>query len=274
MRKKGISLNCLQKADCTTPDGYPRDSPLSDPGKAEIRISQVLNHTSGLCPQLQGCNKIKGKRNYMRADTPWTDYVSWLVGHEPERGRTVSLAYPPGHPEQLTRNPELLGYSSVGYGHLGLMLRNLYGQPATEILDARVLKPLGIEQVDYPDPPDPGLGWFMAAGFAMLPRDLARFAYLIANHGKWDNQQVVPNPWMTHIANGGEFQNYQTNQGGYIDPAYPEDLIRFYGRGGNMVVIVPSLGFIAIRTDQTRHVDEISLRNRSLTLLMEIIGSG
>jgi CubicO group peptidase (beta-lactamase class C family) len=55
--------------------------PLSDPRKARITVKQLLNHTSGICPEATGA-PIDGKWDF-------------ILGHTDD-ARTASLAFDPG----------------------------------------------------------------------------------------------------------------------------------------------------------------------------------
>ena len=54
--------------------------PLSDPRKARITVKQLLNHTSGICPEATGA-PIDGKWDF-------------ILGHTDD-ARTASLAFDP-----------------------------------------------------------------------------------------------------------------------------------------------------------------------------------
>lgn len=63
--------------------------PLSDPRKARITVKQLLNHTSGICPEVTGA-PIDGKWDF-------------ILGHTDD-ARTASLAFDPPEPVVVTRH--------------------------------------------------------------------------------------------------------------------------------------------------------------------------
>src|SRR5271157_5026954 len=67
----------------------PWAQPLSDPRKARITVKQLLNHTSGICPEATGA-PIDGKWDF-------------ILGHTDD-ARTASLAFDPPEPVVVTRH--------------------------------------------------------------------------------------------------------------------------------------------------------------------------
>ncbi len=223
--------------------------PLSDPRKDAVTFEQVFRHTAGFTPE--------GLKNEAGRDL-WSDYVSWVVGHDPEWPQTQHLFYPPGQPEQYPEH-ECWGahkgaYSSVGFAHIGLVLRELYGKPARVLLWERLLKPIGFSGIDYYHPPSsPEIKWFTGGGLMMRPMDLARFAYLLKNDGVWKKERILPQGWVSSFVDTPYYQNLRSNIDGYFGTRYPADMYRMYGSGGNFVFVIPSLDMIVIRTGRMRN---------------------
>ena len=71
-------------------------SHLSDPAKSEILVSQVLNHTSGLCPDSHGCSKIFKNGSYKRADNLWSDYTPVGRGTRTRARQNRQALFPAG----------------------------------------------------------------------------------------------------------------------------------------------------------------------------------
>ena len=83
----------------------PWAQPLSDPRKAQITVKQLLNHTSGLCPEAIGAPN----------DGTW-EYVLGLSGDP----RTARLAFDPG---------AACGYSTIALHHASLVCETVTGKP-------------------------------------------------------------------------------------------------------------------------------------------------
>jgi CubicO group peptidase (beta-lactamase class C family) len=89
-------------------DFIPWAHPLSDPRKARITVKQLLNHTSGLCPEAIGAPN----------EGTW-QYVLGLSGDP----RTAKLAFDPGTG---------CGYSTHALDHAALVCETVTGRPYDE----------------------------------------------------------------------------------------------------------------------------------------------
>jgi Beta-lactamase len=230
------------------PEGFP----LSDPLKKQIAFEQIFRHTSGLCPERSSSGEeVEQGRN------EWTDYADWVVGHDKNWPQTGKLYFTPGHPEEYeTRDNWGMvssAYSSVGFGHVGLVLSNIYGCPASDFLRERLLGPLGFSGIDYHAPQSDKIRWFSAGGLRMTPRDYARFAYLLLRDGRWDGEQLVPSSWIKRFRGSPHYPNLRSNIDGFFGKQYPEDMFRIAGSGLNWAFIVPSLDIIVLRTGRAHN---------------------
>ncbi len=230
----------------------PQGFPLSDARKNQITFEQIFRHTSGLCPErtASGEGVEKGRNR-------WTDYVDWIVGHDEKWPSTATLYFPPGHVEEYdgrqTSGSHTFAYSSVGYGHIGLVLQNIYGKPAREFLWERLLAPLGFSGFDFHAPPNEEIKWFSAGGLRITPRDYARFAYFLLRNGKWNNQQIVPTEWIQRFRTVPYYPNIRSNIDGVFGEQYPKDMFRIAGSGLNWAFMIPSHDLIAIRTGRANN---------------------
>lgn len=218
--------------------------PLSDSRKESITFEQVFQHTAGFGPE--GLKEDSGRDQ-------WRNYISWVVGHEPEWPQTQKLFYSPGKPKEYPRH-ERWGdhegaYSSLGFAHIGLVLEQIYAEPVHDLLWDRLLQPIGFSDIEYYHPPSPpSIKWFTGGGLKMRPVDLARFAYFMMHNGSWKGEQLLPEAWVQSFVSQPYYQNLRSNVDGYFGKRYPADMYRMYGSGGNFVFIVPSLDLIVMRT--------------------------
>jgi CubicO group peptidase (beta-lactamase class C family) len=236
----------------------PQGFPLSDPRKDDITFEQIFRHTSGLCPE-----RTKSGEDVEQGRNEWTDYVDWIVGHDKKWPSTSKLYFTPGHPEEY-EGSETWGavsgaYSSVSFGHIGLVLQNLYGKPASDFLWERLLAPLGFIGIDFHAPPSKTIRWFSAGGVRMNPRDYARFAYFLLHDGRWNQEQIVPESWIQRFRTSPLYPNIRSNADGYFGRQYPKDMFRISGSGLNWAFIVPSLDLVALRTSRASNAiwDEV-----------------
>jgi CubicO group peptidase (beta-lactamase class C family) len=224
----------------------PQAHPLSDPRKAQITVKQLLNHTSGICPEAMGAPN----------DGAW----EYILGHSGDP-RTANLAFAPG---------TACGYSTHALCHAALVCENVTGKPYDEFAIESLFAPLGCEH-----------WWFQyyenfdktsrgpSHGMGMPARDLARIAYCMLHGGRWEQQQVIP-AWFvgetaapTHkvltselrfkipaatFSHAWELPAQLTGENNTPRGAgIPEDARYKPGSGGQLIAFVPSLSLIVTR---------------------------
>ncbi|MDA2925504.1 serine hydrolase, partial [Acidobacteria bacterium AH-259-L09] len=230
------------------PEGFP----LSDPLKKNITFRQIFDHTSGLCPE-----RTASGENVEQGRNRWTDYGDWVVGQDDRWPQTKELYFTPGHPEEYpgraTWGHHAGAYSSVGFCHVGLVLKNIYHIPAREFLWQRLLHPLGFSGIDFHAPPGEDIQWFSAGGLRMNPREYARFAYLLLRDGRWKQDQIVPASWVQQFRASPKYPNIRSNVDGYFGDQYPKDMFRIAGSGINLAFMIPSVDLIALRTGRANN---------------------
>ena len=226
-------------------DFIPWAAPLSDPRKAKITVKQLLNHTSGICPEATGAPN----------DGTW-EYVLGLSGDP----RTATLAFDPG---------TACGYSSHALHHAALVCETVTGKPYDRFAIEALFTPLGIEHwwFQYFDG-GKKIGRHPTHGLGMPARDLARIAYCMLRGGKWGEQQVIPGWFVdetaapTHDVRSPEMRwklNPQifshawelparlTGEDGRSGDGIPADARHKPGSGGQLIAFVPSLDLVVTR---------------------------
>ncbi len=226
-------------------DFIPWAQPRSDPRKAKITVAQLLNHTSGICPEATGAKN----------DGTW-DYV---LGHSGDP-LTAKLAFDPG---------TACGYSSHALHHASLVCENVTGKPYDEFAIEALFKPIGCEH-----------WWFQyyeggeryrrhpSHGIGMPARDLARIGYCLLRGGQWREKQVVPTWFVretaapTHgvktpelrfkrdaqsFSHGWELPALLFGMGQQSGEGIPRDARYKPGSGGQLVAFVPSLDLVITR---------------------------
>ncbi len=186
-------------------DFLPWAQPLSDPRKAQITVKQLLNHTSGICPEATGAPN----------DGTW----EYILGHTGD-ARTARLAFDPG---------TACGYSTHALTLASLVCENVTGKPYDQYAIASLFRPLGIEHwwFQYYDG-GPNIGRHPSHALGMPARDLARVAYCMLREGRWNGRQVIPKWFVaqtaapTHNVQGEEMRfkfNAQSFSHGWQLPA-------------------------------------------------------
>ncbi len=226
-------------------DFIPWAQPLSDPRKAQITVKQLLNHTSGICPEATGA--------------PNNGSWEYVLGHTDDP-RTAKLAFDPG---------TACGYSSLALYHAALVCETVTGKPYDQFAIQALFKPLGIEHwwFQFFDGGEK-VGRHPTHGLGMPARDLARIAYCMLRGGRWEDRQVIP-PWFveqtgapTHdvhtpemrwkynaqtFALGWELPALLTGVGGRDGKGIPADARDKPGSGGQFIAFVPSLDLVITR---------------------------
>jgi CubicO group peptidase (beta-lactamase class C family) len=226
-------------------DFIPWAQPLSDPRKARITVKQLLNHTSGICPEATGAPN----------DGTW----EYILGHTGD-ARTERLAFDPG---------TACGYSTHALAHAALVCETVTGKPYDEFAIEALFKPLGIEHwaFQFYDG-GPRYGRHPSHGLGMPARAMARIAYCMAHRGRWRDRQVIPR-WFVdqtavpgHDVQGPELRfriNAQTfshgwelparlnGEGGRSGAGIPADARDKPGSGGQLIAFVPSLDLVVTR---------------------------
>ena len=145
--------------------------------KRRITVKQLLNHTSGICPEATGAPN----------DGNW----EYILGHGSD-ARTAKLAFDPGTG---------CGYSTHALAHAALVCETVTGKPYDQFAIDALFKPLGIEHwwFQYYDG-GPTCGRHPSHALGMPARDLARIAYCMARDGRWSDKQVIPKWFVAETA--------------------------------------------------------------------------
>lgn len=225
-------------------DFIPWAQPLSDRRKAEITVRQLLNHTSGICPEAIGAPN----------DGPW-DYI---LGHSGDE-RTAKLAFDPG---------TACGYSTHALVHASLVCETVTGKPYDEFAIEALFQPLGIEKWWFQYYDGGNVGRKASHGLGLPARELARIGYCMLHDGRWHHRQVIP-AWFveqtalpSHPVTSPEMR-WQLNPAvftlGWELPAkhfpesgkhicgIPADARYKPGSGGQLIAFVPSLDLVVTR---------------------------
>ncbi len=226
-------------------DFIPWAQPLSDPRKSSITVMQLLNHSSGICPEATGAPN----------EGSW-EYILGLSGDK----RTAQLAFAPG---------TACGYSTLAFAHAALVCETVTGEPYDRFAVEALFRPLGIEHWRFQYfQGGPGIGRHPSHGVGMPARDLARIAYCMLREGRWQDRQVIP-PWFVQqtgqptsavttpemrwklnpqvFSSGWELPARHWPASGRSGAGLPLDAREKPGSGGQLIAFVPSLDLVVTR---------------------------
>ncbi|MCA9157014.1 MAG: serine hydrolase [Planctomycetales bacterium] len=226
-------------------DFIPWAMPLSDPRKSQITVKQLLNHTSGICPEAIGAAN----------DGTW----EYILGHSGDK-RTEQLAFEPG---------QGCGYSTHALAHAALVCETVTGKPYDQFAIEALFRPLGIEHWTFQYyEGGTNIGRHPSHGLGMPARDLARIGYCMLHQGRWGDTQVIPQWFVEQTAvptsdvtslemrwhlspqvfsHGWELPARHIPSSGRNGTGIPIDARSKPGSGGQLLAFVPSLDLVIAR---------------------------
>jgi CubicO group peptidase (beta-lactamase class C family) len=158
MSERKLSLD--DKVVSFFPDQLP---PTVSPNLAKLTVEDALIMSDGQDPE----------PSYAAADTNWVkSFLAAPIVHEPG---TKFL------------------YNSIGTYMLSAIVQKVTGQSVLDYLKPRLFDPLGITGMDW-ETDIKGIntgGW----GLRLKTEDMAKFAQLFLQNGRWNGKQVLPKGW-------------------------------------------------------------------------------
>lgn len=240
--RKGLLKGGLQISIDTPAYQYlPEAAPLSDPRKSRITIGQLLSMTSG----------IKGEDHglYGVPTGPDAGPFEHAFGHQANRyGRSAAtLSAEPG---------SVWEYSDPAFSHLSILFARIAGMEMGEFIQQRIFAPIGIEHASFGvlgGAGHIGLHTSGHVGLVISARDLARFGLLACRHGRWGDQQIIPQWWCDLATRSSQMLNHEYGYSWWVNakrtrwPKLPEDTFALQGHNTNNCYIVPSLDLIVVK---------------------------
>jgi CubicO group peptidase (beta-lactamase class C family) len=204
--------------------------PDPDPQKEKITLEDVLTMTSGL-----GWEETDRTFGQLYGQYDWLGYV---LGKE--------MVADPG---------SRFSYCS-GCSHIlsGVLLETT-GMNPLDFARENLFAPLGITDFRWETDREglPIGGW----GLELTTRDMAKLGILYLERGSWNGQQIVPAEWIDKAV------EYKVGAGGFVGYGYqwwiyPEyNAYSAFGRGGQIVFVIPVEGLIIATTAETANHDPI-----------------
>jgi CubicO group peptidase (beta-lactamase class C family) len=243
-----------------TPDYFPPEAfPLSDPGKAEIKLGQLLAFTAGIRGSYGGepASFVHGQPVVI--DPPGPD--GWQAMLDEVALGLSDYARPDGRRLSARtlwcRPGEGYSYATSGIHLASLMLRHITGLELQEYLRPRLAQPLGWGAWNYGYKQGrlqhtPGGG-----GIVLRPTDALRFGYLLLHDGCWDGRQLVPADYVRHCRQRSPYNphfpyslQFDVNTAGDY-PQLPRDAFWKNGFGIHAFYVVPSLDLVVFKLGGT-----------------------
>ena len=160
-------------------------------------------------------------------------------------------------------------YVSVDTHVLGMVIRGATGKDIPELLETRILAPMGFEEAPYYVTDGLGVS-FVLGGLNVMTRDYARFGQMIAQGGLWQGKQVVPADWVkastSPQAKDGSAYGFQW----WIPPDASPGEVMAQGIYGQYIYINPSLNVVIAVNAADRGFEEAGVNEGNIAMLRNI----
>jgi CubicO group peptidase (beta-lactamase class C family) len=196
------------------------------PGKAEIKVRDLLTMTSGIDWPQYGRNNVS---NQMDRSPNWVQFV---------------LSRP------MASNPGSRSNYSNGDAHLlSAIIQRATGKDSMEFGWTHLFQPLGMRRPKWMrDPQGINIG---SATIYMPPREMAKLGYLYLHDGQWNGAQIVSPEWV-HTSlqrHTGIRISAGTADYGYYWWLYPKlGISEAWGGGGQRIAIFHDLDLVTVMT--------------------------
>lgn len=192
-------------------------------------------------------------------------------------GRALALGgsiddYAAGFRKRDREPGEKWKYVSIDTHVAGMVIRAAMGKSIIELLDEKIIQPLGLEQPPYYLTDGYGVA-FVLGGLNMRTRDYARFGQLFLQQGEWNGQQIVPPEWVLESTTPSAPTEDGRIQYGYqwwvpADAAEGE----YFARGiyGQYVYVDTANNVVIAMTAADRHFREPEAHPQNLAMFREI----
>ena len=149
------------------------------------------------------------------------------------------------------------------------MIRGATGKDIPELLESRILAPVGMEAAPYYLTDGEGVS-FVLGGLNVTTRDYARFGQMVLQRGSWQGQQVVPADWVaamtTPQAKDGSAYGFQW----WIPPQASPGEVMAQGIYGQYIYINPTLDVVIAVNSADRGFEEPGVYDATIAMLRSI----
>jgi len=221
--------------------------PLSDPGKADIRLGQLLSFTAGI----RGNNPSYVHGKEVTIDPAGPDGIM-AMDDLVAAGTRAAGNSPPLSAQTLWCKPgEGYSYATSSIHLASMMVRHVSGKELNEYLRTRLAEPLGWGRWGFgyrgskSRQHTPGGG-----GITLRSTDMLRFGYLMLHDGRWNDRQLIPADYARACRSSSPYNphypyslQFNINATGQLE-GVPRDAFWKGGSGGHLLYVVPSLDLV------------------------------
>ena len=160
-------------------------------------------------------------------------------------------------------------YVSIDTHVIGMVIRGATGKDIPELLESRILAPLGLEVAPYYVTDGQGVS-FVLGGLNLTTRDYARFGQMIAQGGQYGGVQVVPADWVDAMtrpqAKDGSAYGFQW----WVPEGAQPGEVMARGIYGQYIYINPALEVVIALNAADRGFEEPGVDAGNLAMFREI----
>lgn len=165
-------------------------------------------------------------------------------------------------------------YVSIDTHVLGMVLRGATGRSVPDLMEDKLLGPLGLEADPYYVTDGEGVA-FVLGGLNMTARDYARFGQMIAQNGEWRGKQIVPASWVTAMtAESAPWQDGQMARYGFQwwlpDDARPGEAFAI-GVYGQYIWVDRARGVVIVMTAADRGFQEPGVFENNIAMFRKLV---
>ncbi len=133
-------------------------------------------------------------------------------------------------------------YVSIDTHVLGMAIRAATGRSVPDLMEARILRPVGLEAAPQYLTDGHGVA-FVLGGLTMTTRDYARLGWLVAQGGRWQGRQIVPEAWIAR-ATAPQVPDGHYGYQWWVPPDAADGEVYARGIYGQFVWIDPARGVV------------------------------
>lgn len=163
-------------------------------------------------------------------------------------------------------------YVSIDTHVLGMVIRGATGKDIPELMQSRILDPLGLEASPIMLTDGYGVS-FVLGGLNMRTRDYARMGQMILQKGQWQGQQIVPADW---VATATSPQSKDGTAYGYqwwIPANASPGEVMAQGVYGQYIYVNPTLDVVIAVNSADRGFEKAGVSDGTVAMLREIAQS-
>lgn len=182
-----------------------------------------------------------------------------------------AVAGPPG---------EVFRYVSIDTHVLGMVLRGATGQSVPDLIEDRIMAPLGLEKDGAYITDGDGVA-FVLGGLNFTARDYARFGQMILNGGVWRGDRIVSESWLAEATTAsantavGDLQyGYQWWMPSDTDTSRPGHEFLALGVYGQHIYISPQENAVVLTFGADRSFDVAGVLDTNIEMFRALAAAG